>query len=225
MFGINYFNITNFTVRIGIDNQMGYSVTRQRSIYFQNFFFNNSFLPINNVTSFKGVLQNNTAQLSWTMPALHDVVLVGVERSVDGVNFSGIGEVLMSDQDNASFSNAIAQSGTFYYRLKLTDPQGKVTYSNILVIKNGGSDKQVFKVFPTIANTYTTVNFSSARKETAQLMLVDNMGRMVLKQPFDVQSGVNTALLNGLEKLPAGLYIALLKGSDFSYNQKVIISR
>jgi hypothetical protein len=158
------------------------------------------------------------------MNRLHTVGAVTVQRSSNGVSFTDIGNISMIEKDEASFADNLSQTGNYYYRLKITDVGGNSAYSNILVIKNGNGDKQVFKAFPTVVNSYTTVNFNSSRKETAQLMLADNMGRIVSRQPFELQTGVNTSLINGLERLPAGSYIVLIKGSDFSYNQKVVIS-
>jgi hypothetical protein len=224
MFTVVYPHQSTFQVRIGVDNDMSGSTTRQRSIYFKRFMYPHSFLPVKNLKSFSGVTQNNAVKLNWSMNRGHDVVSADVERSVNGKNFSRVSTVSMSSEVNSNYDENNVQ-GNVYYRLRMTDAGGKVNYSEVLLIKNANAAQNSFKVFPTVVNNYTTVNFGAASAGSASLLITDNNGRMVKRQQVSVQKGFNSTMVNGLGQLPAGQYIAVLQGPGYSYNQKIFISK
>lgn len=223
MFTIVYPHQSSFTVRIGVDNARSGNTTRQRSVYFKRFIYPNSFLPIKNLRSFAGVSQHNGVKLNWSMNRGHNVISADVERSLNGTSFAKIGTVAMASENNGSFVENAATANA-WYRIKMTDAAGKISYSEVLMIRNGAS-QQGFKVFPSVIKDYTTVNFSATNAGSASLSIADNNGRIVKKQTISVQQGFNSAVVNSLDQVPAGQYVVVVNGAGYSYTQKILIAK
>lgn len=224
MFTVVYPHTSTFSVRIGVDNNTGGSITRQRSVYFKRFVYPNSYLPIKDLRSFAGAAQHNAVKLNWSMNRGHNIIAADVERSINGKNFTRLSSVSMASELNSSFvENNVA--GNVYYRLKMTDAGGKISYSEVLLIKNGNAAETGFKVFPSVVTNYTTVNFGAANAGSASLVITDNNGRIVKKQTISVQQGFNSTLVNGLDQVPAGQYVAVLNGAGYRYTQKILVTK
>jgi hypothetical protein len=220
MFTVVYPHASTFSVRIGVDNNKNGSTTRQRSVYFKRFVYPNSFLPVKELRSFAGVAENDAVRLNWSMNRGHNILSADVERSWDGARFTRVHTAPMANELNNSFVQKGA-TGNAYYRLKLTDANGKISYSEVLFIKNA-SGSQGFKVYPSVISDYTTVNFSAALAGSATLSIMDNNGRIIKKQIIAVQQGFNSAVVNGLDQAPAGMYVAVLSGAGYRYTQKIL---
>jgi hypothetical protein len=223
MFTVVYPHQSTFTVRIGVDNNRSGSTTRQRSVYFKRFVYPNSFLPVKDLRSFAGASQNNAVKLNWSMNRGHNIVSADVERSINGTSFTRVSTVSMASEVSRSYTENNV-TGNIYYRLKMTDAAGKTSYSEVLLIKNNNVQNG-FKVYPSVINDYTTVNFSAAGAGSASLVITDNSGRIVKRQTVSVQPGFNSTMVNGLGQVPAGQYVAVLNGAGYSYTQKILISK
>jgi hypothetical protein len=223
MFTVVYPHASTFSVRIGVDNNRPGNTNRQRSVYFKRFVYPNSFLPVKDLRSFAGASQNNAVKLNWAMNRGHNIVAADVERSINGTNFARVSTVSMASELNSSYvENNV--NGNVYYRLKMTDVSGKISYSEVLLIKNNNVQNG-FKVYPSVINDYTTVNFSAAGAGAASLVIADINGRIVKRQAVSVQPGFNSTLVNGLGQVPAGQYVAVLNGAGYSYTQKILIAK
>lgn len=108
-----------------------------------------STLPIE-LSSFSGDLENGAIHLKWTTLTEVNFSHFTVEHSVDGINFSPIGEVKgvgeSKQQQNYSFIHAAPDYGYNYYRLKSLDNDGTFEYSAIIAVKN--SIKSQLSVYP-----------------------------------------------------------------------------
>lgn len=221
MFTVMYPSTSTFTVRIGTDNNWTSSAVRRRSVYFKRFAYPNSFLPAKPLRLFAGAINMNSVRLNWSMNRGHNIISADVERSLNGISFTKVGTVAMASENSGSYGENAAAANS-WYRIKMTDFSGKISYSEVLMIKNGAS-QQGFKVFPSVINDYTTVNFSAAKAGSASLSIADNNGRFVKRQTIPVQQGFNTAMLNSLDQVPAGQYVMVVNGAGYSYTQKILI--
>lgn len=97
-------------------------------------------LPVNWL-SFTAVPNGADVDLNWTVSANQDAKSFEVQRSVDGTNFSNIGEVA-NDVDIAAYSyvDAGVGAGAHYYRIQEVDQDGKSIYSKIVAVNGSGSD-------------------------------------------------------------------------------------
>ena len=113
---------------------------------FSSFYFasnNITVLPLDLLT-FTGQLQNNNSVLlNWKTENEVNTSHFVVERSADGIRYSGIGNVTANGRNNTGGSfnysftdnDAINQSSQrLYYRLKMVDIDGSYKYSNIISV-------------------------------------------------------------------------------------------
>ena len=71
------------------------------------------------------------------------------------------------------FEDLNASGTAIYYRLRLTDMEGRSSYSNVLVVKLKGSNVTGFKVYPNIVQSSTTINIVSTIRQEASISIVD----------------------------------------------------
>jgi len=164
-------------------------------------------LPIHLLTFDAKKLSASAAQVSWQISTNSNPDQFEVLRSADGRNFSSIGVVVAVDRKYSySFGDNSLPSGTTYYRLKMTDKNGVISYSQIVAILNGtGKGVLLTSLMPTIVNSTATLTISSSDKGTMQIMVTDMYGRIVKQQLTAIGIGNQQVLLN-LQNLPAGAY-------------------
>ena len=224
MFGVIYSKITSFTVRIGLDNQQNGATTRQRSVYFQRFFFANSFLPIKNLTSFAGTRKNdNSVVLNWTMNTGHDYTTAIVEKSLNGSGFTAIGETAMSNKTFANFTDNSGVAASVYYRLKMIEKSGKISYSSVLFIRGNAAAK--LAIYPSIATENANISYQTTKAGPVTVNLFDLNGRIVMKKSMNTEAGLNTISLNGLSALSAGQYVVVVRSAESTNTQRIQVTK
>src|SRR5688500_5772403 len=85
---------------------------------------------------FQGALNNSQSQLQWTVAENETGKYFEVERSLDGRSYTTAGVVLATQKSGSetySYKEGI-QNATFY-RLKMVNEDGSVSYSKIILIK------------------------------------------------------------------------------------------
>ena len=226
MFSVIYPNTSTMTVRIGLDNQLNGATTRQRSVYFKRFYFPNSFLPVNNLRSFSGNRpKNNQVTLNWTMNSQHHFISTSIEKSSNGTNFSTVGQVAVQARTISSFIDHSSDNSSAYYRLKMIENTGKISYSNVIYIRSESTGGKI-NVFPSVVSSdYTNINYTTDRAGTAKIAVFDQAGRMMLTQDVNLSAGSNVFAINGLSRFNKGQYIVSVSGADFRYAQQIQVTR
>lgn len=167
-------------------------------------------LPI----EFKGfkVTQNGTRHLLvWETISEKNTTAFDIESAVDGIHFSSIGTVKANGLgSNYTFSQNTNEERT-YYRLKMTDLDGSVTYSTIV---SAVANKQLgkLKVYPNPvgADGALTVETGGAFQN---IFISNALGQVVLT--------ANTAQIN-TSALSSGLYYLTVKTDTETMTQKFL---
>lgn len=185
-----------------------------------------SALPIT-LQSFAANLKNNKVYLEWTTSSEINNAKFNVERSHNGVDFSGIAEVAGAGNSqvirNYSSVDEAPLPGVSYYRLKQTDFNGTFTYSNIVAVTNTGTDRLVFNsINPSLFSDHVTLDFNMAADARVSFIITNSQGATMLEQNIDGHSGNNTYNVNGLFGLKPGIYYAHLRSDNFDRYQKMV---
>lgn len=157
-------------------------------------------LPVN-ITTFTATRSGDAALLQWQTAQEQNSKDFDVQRSIDGVHYTSIGQVdaagNSSSPRNYSFTDASPATGLNYYRLSETDLDGKSMYSPVktLVFSTGAAQKLVW--FSTGGST-VEVNLLNGSNEFYTLNGID--GRILQKG----QLNAGKLYLSGLA---AGIYI------------------
>jgi Bacterial Ig domain/Cadherin-like domain/SdrD B-like domain len=158
-------------------------------------------------------LQGTIATIKWETISEHNTAYFVVERSLDNINFTTAGNRVNAagnsdtkleyklDDDVSS----LLQSAVIYYRIKLTDIDGKVKYSNVAAVR---LNKAIgITAWPNSFTSYVTIGINVDRGADLKISLTDAAGKSVTEKNLHVVKGVSQFTLNGLDKLANGIYL------------------
>jgi hypothetical protein len=94
-----------------------------------------------------------------------------------------------------------------FYRLKMTDVDGRITYSTTVALLNASKGVEIVNIIP---NPITTtgnfkLNVTSAQAVKINIIITDMQGRIVLSQTNDLINGYNSIDMN-VGRLSKGTY-------------------
>ena len=153
-------------------------------------------LPVT-LLSFTGKKEGTLNLLQWQTASEINNAGFALERSADGTRFSSIAFVnSKAEQGNSTalldynYTDARPLAGNNYYRLKQTDKDGKVNYSNIVLLK-GEKVNGVFisSLYPNPAQNEVNVRIESSVAKRVTLVVTDISGRILMKRNEQLQSG------------------------------------
>lgn len=196
--------------------EYGYVLSASVASFSTFFFAKNAFavLPLN-LISFTAQKQTKTVKLNWQ--TTNEINLAGfdVERSMNGSDFSQITFVPAEHDltvNNYSANDDKPVAGLNYYRLKMTDKDGKFSYSYIA--KVDFSKPYSVSILPNPAKEYIMVTGADA---FTQLQIIDVAGKLVRQMN---RSLTNRYSLTGLSK---GVYYIRFTGAQETLTSKIII--
>ena len=167
-------------------------------------------LPIS-VQYFTGVKATATNTLNWKVNCYStpSVTLV-LERGSNGRSFTAINSITASALRcdlPFTYSDAQPLAGANYYRLKMIDADGKVSYSGVVVLLNKEKGLEIVSINPnpvTVDGMFK-LNVTSAQATKLNLVIVDMQGRIVNQQVLAVANGFNSLTVN-VATLSTGTY-------------------
>lgn len=226
MFSVVDAGITQFSIRVGADNQSSDASQRLRSVYFKKFNYPNSILPLSDLLAFKGVNKNSFIDLEWSLAPGNITRTIVLEKSTTGNTFNSVAEFWpnMEEDRQTRFSYSDKKSGNAvdYYRLKLISATGKVEYSNILSFRSEPAAGTAFKLYPTVVQSSATLQLNSMSASPVLVYVSDLSGRMIMQQRYNTEKGINNLQLNGFEKLIAGAYVVNVQTGNQKMSQHII---
>ena len=159
------------------------------------------------VPAFTARKQDKSNLLNWTTANETNVDQFIVERSANGSpdshrEFSKIGTV-KAGTNNYSFTDNTPLKATNYYRLKMLDKDGQLTYSPIRMINNSGTFS--INIYPNPAKDNLQIQIDSDRKTTLQLKVLSMDGKAILSNSVDAKEGSILRSIN-ISALSKGTY-------------------
>jgi uncharacterized repeat protein (TIGR01451 family) len=165
-------------------------------------------VPIS-IEYFKGAIQAGNHLLNWKVNCTSLHVVMEIERSTDGRNYSSIGNITASNTrclQPFDFINNNPAAGMNYYRIKMTDVDGKVAYSSIVALLNKKAGFEIVNLVPNpVTNGTALLNITAAEKQLVNIIVSDANGKIVRSMDQPVISGF-TQIKMDLANLASGLY-------------------
>jgi hypothetical protein len=158
-----------------------------------------------------GNRNGNRHDLSWKISTIATPqVTITLQRGDNKRNFSDLYTITADAQRCMSpfnYTDASPLEGMNYYRLKITDLDGKVKYGTIIALLNKPSGFEIVGISPNpVTNSSNAVlTISSAQKDQLQVTIYDMSGRLVMSQSHSVIAGSNQISLD-VSKLAKGIY-------------------
>ena len=168
-------------------------------------------------------VKNNAVKLSWDVNEI-DNHFYTIERSIDGDNFSKIGEVAASTASGNNHSYSFVDVRPFatknYYRIKQVDKDGRYSYSNVIII-NIDEATSNWVVYPN--PTTEKVNlFCNANYNNMQVQIFDAVGKLVYSE-MKAKAMKGEIVTVSLQHLAKGIYSIKLQASNAETTTKKII--
>ncbi len=97
------------------------------------------------------------------------------------------------------------RNDVIYYRVKLVDEDGKISYSNIVAVRI--SKKPGVTVWPNPFQSYVTISISTEKETTVDVNMIDVNGKTLKTMSQKVSRGISQISIRDLDQLPAGVYL------------------
>ena len=163
------------------------------------------------VNYLQGTKQGSSHNLNWKVTcASSSSATMVLERSADNRNFAAINTVTADALRCAqpfNYVDASPLAGVNYYRLRITDANGKITYSNTIALVNKLSGVEIVGIAPNPVTSAgaATLNVASAQQGTLKIVVTDLAGRQLITQTEKIIAGSNQIPMN-FAKLSGGSY-------------------
>jgi len=179
----------------------------------------NAPLPVDFI-SFRAVLSNGKATLTWQTENEVSNDHFDVERSNDGRTFTKLGAVAASHSSvgNYTFVDASPLSNN-YYRLKQVDINGDFKYSKVVYLQAQVLQLQI-SPNPFVDHVNLSYNLENAGK--VKVYVYDMVGRLIKQVDLQGSKGYNSQSVSSLGSLPSGQYLIRLVGDNLQTQARLV---
>ncbi len=184
-------------------------------------------LPVT-VAAISAQSEANTVRVQWNVQNETAVRSYILERSIDGVRFAALHTIaarnISTPQEYVSVDQAPLQ-GVNFYRVKITDIAGKITYTNIVKLNTAATTAEM-NIFPNPATGRRfTLNLSGMENGKHTLSMYSVNGKLCYSRTINIASGNISQLITLPESFAAGSYYFVLTGTDGKrYTKTVLIN-
>jgi hypothetical protein len=175
--------------------------------------FNGSVLPVT-LVDFKASLRAQSVNLSWSTTREINAKEFRVEKSFDGLQFSGFAVVTAkgtaASENNYAIIDDKPYPGFTFYRLKMVDKDGGLKYSGIVKIKTDARAVTISRIFPNPTPGKLNLQLLADNRKELTLEAFDLLGKKVASYQVTVVQGANDRSVF-VSSLPAGTYFLQVK--------------
>jgi hypothetical protein len=165
-------------------------------------------LPIK-IISFTAIPKGNQVNLQWMVTEQTGVDKYEVETSVDGRNFASIATVSCNGNQSATYDavHTTPVTGINYYRIKTTEKDGTISYSEIRKVTFGKSGDVIIYPNPVLTGVVNITLTGNMVNKAATVSILSMDGKLISQQQIATTSQTETI---DISKLANGSYIVRL---------------
>jgi len=187
-------------------------------------------LPVS-LSQFTARSEDANVLLNWTTSSEQNTDHFDVQRSIDGRSYTTLGQVHSKSQNGNSstplyyaFTDKVPIAGnTSYYRLRVVDKDGTITYSNVIRM-NAQGETGALRIYPTLVDQQKIWIAPSSTIKGVTVDVYSMNGARMQEQQFSQISGGQTVALQLRNGLPRGMYLVSVRdGEQVIATQKIII--
>ena len=149
---------------------------------------NTGVLPITLLSFAVERTEAQKALITWAIDAYSNPAYFEVEKSRDGLSFAPLRKVFAQDETAYQIEMPLDQWFS-YYRLKMVDTEGKITYSKVQAIDGVGIER--IQVFPNPCSSCNQLNIVAPEAGIYHLNWHDQNGRSHFSKQMWLEKGVN----------------------------------
>jgi hypothetical protein len=175
------------------------------------------------------VLSNGMVTINWQTENELNTKRFYAEQSTDGRSFANVGDVAAVGTfpgiKNYSLLHDITSINgvpVIYYRIKLVDLDGKISYSNVVAVRIANING--VKTWPNPVKDYVAISLYSAVNTNMQVRITNMEGKTIRVNNYRITRGNNQLSLSGLQRIAGGVYLLELKDNTGSirFTQKMV---
>ena len=168
----------------------------------------------------------NTVELQWKTASEQNSRGFDIEKSANGKQFASIGFVSSNGNSTTvksyQFTDQYPWDNENYYRLRQVDIDGKVSYSEVVLVKLPKAPK-IFRIAQNPVRSVIDIRFASAPNTSVEAQLIDLSGRVVMRWPVQQQQGHQLRLQLPSGRVTRGMYVLSVKMNGINYPERIII--
>jgi hypothetical protein len=192
---------------------------------FRIVFHSSVVLPVRFI-SVKATQKNEDILVKWDVAEEDDIREYGIERSVDGINFSKVGTIASTGNNTVEsyeWLDADPVTGTNYYRIRAIEANGSYFLSKVVIVKSEANSPEI-SVFPNpIQNRQINLYINAKEKGQYTVMLSDSRGQQIIKQIIDHPGGLLNKIISLNKLLAGGVYYLQIINKNTSYHQAIMM--
>lgn len=154
--------------------------------------------------------------LNWRLTCLSSSITMEIERSADTRNFKAVSSITATQARCAepfSFVDAAPLKGRNFYRLKITDIDGRISYSPVVMLSSESNGLEFVGLYPSAVKNEASLSVSSDKAMAIEFNITDMSGRIVVKSKRNIVAGSNLIPVD-CTKLAPGMYHLTGRGED-----------
>jgi hypothetical protein len=189
---------------------------------------NGCVLPVE-FLAFQGKQVYDRVRLDWSTALEKNNRVFVIERAeTPELPFVEIGEVEGNGFSNVAksytFDDRDPMSGVAYYRLRQVDFNGGFTYSNVVAVEFRPEEKLIYRIYPNPIESGNSLTLECYLREAAaaQVVVVDQLGRMVFQAQPQMEEGRNRVEIP-TGSLEGGIYFLQVTTPDFRDSKRFVV--
>ncbi|HMT95685.1 MAG TPA: T9SS type A sorting domain-containing protein [Ferruginibacter sp.] len=188
-----------------------------------NILLNGTALPLR-ITQFSGSAKSSFNELVWNLQAASSVINIILQASDDGMLFNDIYDqpIATTTTDLPGTYKDFSAGAKKHYRLKITEQNGRISFSNILLLQK---DHSGLTVSPNPAKEFINVSLQVSTRSLYHFELYNAEGKLVHRQMQSLEKGAQTLQITGLNKLANGVYTLKVANENSSQRTRLMIRR
>jgi hypothetical protein len=183
-----------------------------------------------NILNFAVKTDRAVAQLKWTTSANKLASYFQVERSISNQAFAPVGKLLnQTDLETAdyTFNDNVGDfaSGVVYYRLRIVDINGNVSFSKIVAASFDNSEASKFVIAPNPVRKQAQFIFTSDHDTNLQIKIFNTSGELILTSSGTARKGRWMVTIPDVQQWPTGVYIVRATLGNEMLVQKLVVTK
>ena len=171
---------------------------------------------------FNGSCSGSGQNISWATGEETNMKSIELMHSGDGTTFSRLTDLTPKGSNSVyNYINDLASPGNNYYKLKMTDLDGSISYSAVLNINCENISDKV-SIGPNPFTNSFNVSIETTSPGPATITLYDAMGKMLSQRNVPLLAGNNQVNYDGMNWLPSGIYYLRIVNQDKEEHFKML---
>jgi hypothetical protein len=232
--GTDWTKLDSVTFSLGTNPYVGIAYTTRNNSVLDTAVVDNVALRISgaldvNLINFNGKnVDNKKALLNWITSQKLNNDRFQIQRSGSNSDFATIATIKASETsshaDEYSFTDISPEDGKNYYRLKLVDKNGNVSYSPIVLVK---FNFRSISIYPNPAHNkiYVTNNLNFSKGKNVNVQLLDFGGKVLYNKDYKTNA-VDIITFNIPSRIPNGMYVLVVTNIEgYKEGEQIFINR